>query len=243
MTSPERRRKHGGVPLGTVDVRLHFAKRDRTFRSAAVAMENRVVRVLPTLIRETILGLAVIFDEAVAVAIPISIDPLQRRFDIRPQQPHRIEVAGAVEIFAEQQHEKRRRIDAAVVAAERYLAQIRHFAVTHLVQDLSWLGVALGLDGARLRRREKPEDAFGDGGVEPQRHQSGNDAVSPERRAEPGCAGVGVGSLRCIRHQHIQVRDRPAHHFIENGIGSVDAGGALARFSQGVPGGAHVPVE
>ena len=134
--SPERRRQQGSVPLGAVHIGLHLAQRDRSFRSAAVAMENRVVRILPSLIREAVLGLAVVFDEAVAVAIPVAIDPSQRGFGIRPQRAHRLEIAGADEIFAEQQHEQRRCIDASVVASERHFAQIGHLAVAHLVQDL-----------------------------------------------------------------------------------------------------------
>ena len=57
-------------------------------------------------------------------------------------------------------HEQRRRIDAAVIEAERHLAQRRHLAAAHLVQDLAGLGVGRGIVGAwpgsAARRRSTP---------------------------------------------------------------------------------------
>ena len=63
------------------------------------------------------------------------------------------------EVRAGQHDEQRRRVDAAVVAAERHLAERGHLAVAHLVQDLAGLGVALGVDLGRLRRGQKREHA------------------------------------------------------------------------------------
>ena len=53
----------------------------------------------------------------------------------------RVEIAGALEIGARQHDEQRRRVDAAVVAAERHLAELGHLAVTGFMQDFAWLGV------------------------------------------------------------------------------------------------------
>ena len=68
-----------------MDVTLHFGKRDRTFRQTAVGVKDRVLRILPALVGEALLGRAVILDEAVAVGISRAVDPRQRGFDRRPQ--------------------------------------------------------------------------------------------------------------------------------------------------------------
>ena len=91
-----------------------------------------------------LLGLAVIFDEAVAVAVAVFVDPAQRGLDVRPDLGQGLAIAGALEIHAGEHEEERRRVDRAVVAAERHLAEVGHLAVTALVQDLARLGVRLG---------------------------------------------------------------------------------------------------
>ena len=53
----------------------------------------------------------------------------------------RLDVAGVLGVEPGQHHEQRRRIHAAVIEAERDLAQRRHLAAAHLVQDFSGLGV------------------------------------------------------------------------------------------------------
>ena len=67
--------EHRGMPLGAVHVALDLAEGDRPFGQPAVVMKDRVEGVLPTLIGQPVLRLAVIFDEAVAVAVAVAIDP------------------------------------------------------------------------------------------------------------------------------------------------------------------------
>ena len=92
-------------------------------------MEDRVVRILPALIGEALLGRAVIFDEAVAdrgspgPSIQASAASIAGHSSRK-----RLVVAGALDVEAGEQHEQRRRIDAAVIEAERHLAQRRHLA-------------------------------------------------------------------------------------------------------------------
>ncbi len=69
---------------------------------------------------------------------------------LRPELPERRRVVGAVEIGAGEHDEERCRIDAAVVAAERHLAESGHLAVAHLVQDLAGLGIGDGIRRCRL---------------------------------------------------------------------------------------------
>ena len=130
-----------GQTLRRIDVALHLAERDRALRDRAVGVEDRVVGILPALIDQTLLVGAVILDEAVAIGIARPVDPAQRRFDVGPELAQRLDVAGVLGVEPGQHHEQRRRIHAAVIELERNLAQRRHFAAAHLVQDFSGLGV------------------------------------------------------------------------------------------------------
>jgi hypothetical protein len=47
------------------------------------------------------------------------------------------EIPGAIGVRAGEHHEQRCRIDAAVIATERHLAQRRHLALARLVHDLA----------------------------------------------------------------------------------------------------------
>ena len=128
-------------PLAGKDIALNFRQRDIALGELPVGMEDRVEGILPALVGQPLLGGAPIFDKAVLVGIAGTVDPLQRRLDRRPQLGQRFVVAGALDIEAGQQNEQRGRIDAAVILRERHLAQRRHLAAAHLVQDLAGLGI------------------------------------------------------------------------------------------------------
>jgi hypothetical protein len=115
--------------------------------------------------------------------------------------------------------------------------------VTQFVQDLAGLGVPLGFDRGRLRVREVAQNALGDVGIHPQRHERRDQRVAAERRREPGNARIRIGTLRRVGDEHVQVRDRAPHDLVEHGIGAHDARGPLARFAQRVPRVAHAAVE
>ena len=102
--------------------------------------------VLPALVDQPIGVAAAVFDEAVAVAVAVGLEPAQRRLDVRPELEHGGEIAGPLEVGAGEHDEERRGIDAAVVAAERHFAELGHLAEAHLVQDLAGLGVGGGVD-------------------------------------------------------------------------------------------------
>src|SRR5262249_48573042 len=121
----------GGGDLGRqalcgVDVALHLAERDRAFRVAAVGVEYGIAGVLPPLVCQPGFA-ALIFDTSVAVPIAVSVDPMQRSLDVRPQLRNGGEVTGALEIQASEHDEERRAVDRAVVTGERNLAEARHF--------------------------------------------------------------------------------------------------------------------
>src|SRR5262245_37339573 len=155
-------------------------------------MKYRVVRVLPSLLHQARLRLPCVLHEAVAVAVAVPVDPIQRALDVWPEPAEHLAVAGAIVVGARPNDEERCGIDAAVVRPERHRAQARHLAAAGFVQDLPGLGVLFLVDAVGLRRSEVLEDAARDTGVEPQRLQRGDDAVATERRAEPRDAGVWV---------------------------------------------------
>jgi hypothetical protein len=59
-------------------VPLHLTHRDRSMHRAAVTMEDRIVRVLPSLVNQSGSAAALILQEAIAVLIAIGCHPLQR---------------------------------------------------------------------------------------------------------------------------------------------------------------------
>ena len=67
-----------------------------------------------------------------------------------------VEIGGALEIGSRQHDKQRRCVHAAVIAAERHLAQVRHLAVTGFVQDFARLRVRGGVDLGRLAGGEMP---------------------------------------------------------------------------------------
>src|SRR5438094_4946600 len=73
-----------GHQLGSVNVALHFAQRDRSLGRRAVRVENRIVRVLPTLVDKTEFRPASVFHEAVSIDIAVMVNPSECTFDVRP---------------------------------------------------------------------------------------------------------------------------------------------------------------
>ena len=129
--------------------------------------------------------------------------------------PDGLDVAGAFQVKAGEQHEQRRRIDAAVIEAERHLAQRRHFAAAHLVQDFSRLGVGERIGGFGLIVGEATQHAARDVRAPPQHLQSGDQAVAAEGGREPGNARIGITPLRRFGHQNLQIGGGAAQHLIE----------------------------
>src|ERR1043166_3371077 len=119
---PERPSQPRGVPLGGVDIALHFAERDGPLCQLAIRVEDRVGGVLPALIDQPRRRLPVIFNKPIPIGIAVTVDPAQRRRYVRPYPSNCLEIAGAREILPGEHYEQRRRIDTAVVPAERYLA-------------------------------------------------------------------------------------------------------------------------
>ena len=165
-------------------------------RDAAVGVEDGIEAVLPALVGKPELGGPLIGDEAVAIAPPASSIHSAAATQRRPQPVDERHVAGAVGIGAGEIDVERRRIDAAIVAAEGQLAQHRHLALAGLVHDLARLRIAERRCLRRLMLREESQHAARQAWIEPQHLQRRDHAVAAERRREPGNAGIGVGSGR-----------------------------------------------
>ena len=129
------------------------------------------------------------------------------------------EVAGARGIGAGQHDEQRGRVDPAVVAAERHLAQPRHLALARLVHDLARRRVVEARGLGRLMGGQILQDAAGQRRVEPQHLQRGDDRVAAEGGREPGDAGIGVGAGRQLGRQQRQVGARLVEPLVEQPAG------------------------
>src|SRR5688572_17890013 len=67
-----------------VHISLYFDERDWPHGQFAIGVEHGIVAVLPALVREPGVGLPIILDESVVIAIAMRLDPRERRLDIRP---------------------------------------------------------------------------------------------------------------------------------------------------------------
>ena len=163
--------------------------------------------------------LAVVLHETVAVAIAVAVDPVKGRLDVGPERSNKFQVAGSLVVGAGQQHEQRRGIHAAVVAAKWHLAQLGHFSAARLVQDLARLGVLFGNHLHCLGRGQVSQHTAGKARPQPQALQRRDDSVAAKRRVEPRHARVGVQAGGQLGGHHVQVGDGPVDPGIDLSVG------------------------
>src|SRR5207237_5003809 len=96
----------------------------------------------------------------------------QRWLEPAQQSP----VRGPAPVLGGEDEEEQRRVDAAVVAGERYLVDPRHLARAQLVQDLARLLVAPLVALLALVRGEGEQRVARDAGVEGEQLQRGDQA-------------------------------------------------------------------
>src|SRR5262249_9047646 len=174
------------------NITLHFAQCDGRLGKRAVAMEDGIMGIFPTLMNETVFRPATVLDETVTVCVAIAVDPLKRALDVRPNRLHKSAVTRALVICACQHHKKRRCIDAPVVAPEWHLTQDRHFVIAELMQDFAGLRILLGLLSVGLIGGEIRQNASRDRWIEPHTLQRCDDSIAPEHGAEPGNTSVRI---------------------------------------------------
>jgi hypothetical protein len=136
--APHLARKLGETALRVVHVPLHFHGRDRCLCERAVLEALGVAGVLPRLVREAQVDHAAVLDEAVAVSIPVAIDPFERQQGGLAQALGERRIVRPAPRLREQDEVERRRVDRAVVAREPRLGAA---ALAHLVDDLAGLGI------------------------------------------------------------------------------------------------------
>ena len=131
-------------------------------------------------------------------------------------------VSRALPVHPGEDDEERRRVDRAVVTPEGHFAQAGELTLAHLVQDLPRLHVGRPVLALGLVRGEEAQHPARERGLDPQHLDRGEDAVAAEGGREPGHAGVGIGAVRRVGHEHRQVGDRALEHAVEYGIRSLD---------------------
>src|SRR6266576_1133868 len=157
----------GRRQLGSVKVALHFAQSDWSFGRRTVGVENRIMRVLPTLMDETEFRLASVFHETVAIDVAIMIDPCKRALDVRPNRLNERAITRARVVRACEHDEKWGCVDAAVVTLEWNLAQGGHLTRARLVKDLARLSVLFRVLCVRLRGSKVGQNAARETGIKP----------------------------------------------------------------------------
>src|SRR3954451_908881 len=164
----------------------------------------RVPLVLPRLVLQTALGAPLVLDEAVAVAVAVLLDPIERGERGLLQVAHERRVVRPTPHLREQDEVERCRVDGAVVAL---VPCARRLAVAHLVHDLAGLRVARGIVFLRLEIGEDFECGTCSLGPEQQRLQARDDRVAAEDRHEPRNAGTRQPPDRAVVRAHAQGRE------------------------------------
>src|ERR1700677_251866 len=150
-----------------VYVTLHFTKSDGGFCDGSIGVKNGVVRILPSLLHQTLGRLFAIFDKAIPIAVPKFVDPFKSAENMWPQAPDEVAVGGALVIGVRQNNEERRSIDATVVSAKRNFSQRRHFSAAHLMENFPWLGLNCRVHFIRLSSRQAFQHPSRQGRIQP----------------------------------------------------------------------------
>ena len=208
--------------LGRVYIGLHLAERNGTNGETAIAIEDRVTRIFPSLLHQAVICLSRIFDKSVAVAIAINVDPFKSSKNVRPDFAEKLGVGSSFVVGRGEQNKQRRAVDSAVVAAERHFAKAGHLSLAHLVKNLPGIRISRSIVTRGLGRGQIGQNAFRHRRRQPQQLKRSNDAVSTKHGAEPRHTCIGIEPMRGLRHHHGKVGARTANPAIELLIGSMN---------------------
>ena len=98
-----------------VDVALNLAQRDGRFAECPVSEAHAVPGVLPSLVLESAVTRPLVLDVSVAVAVAIGLDPFEASIRDREECIDLVAPLPPPLQLAQQHHEQRRCVDAAVV--------------------------------------------------------------------------------------------------------------------------------
>ncbi len=149
-------------------------------------------------------GLALVFDVAVAVEVAVLDEPVDRRFRVGREGVDDLRGETPPAELAEQDDEQRRGVGRAVVdraAAERERGR---FTEAHLVQDPPGLFLGPGVGLGALEAGERLQHAEREIGVDGHRHPRREQRVATEQRHEPRRAGGDHGAFGMLRVEHAQ---------------------------------------
>ena len=148
---PDAPRQPGAAHLRVVGVALQLAGRAREARQPAVAVRDRVPRVLPALVLETGLLVATpVPDVPVAHQVRVFVDPVEGGARLLLQVSHEPTVSGPALVLVEQHDVERGRVGRAEVGRVRALLERRQLPVAHLVEDPAGVLVPEVVDAASL---------------------------------------------------------------------------------------------
>ena len=156
--------------------------------SRSIAINNRAIRIFPSLINETAFACRLIFDVAVAIEIAELIDPAQSCFDVRTQLIEDTQITGPRRMTAHEDQPQGCRIDRAIVRRVRNLVEVRHLSDAQFVEDFARLLIAPFVSLCSLVIGEQPDRLFGNFGVVGEHLKRGDDAIASEKRGIPGHA-------------------------------------------------------
>ena len=141
--------------LGVVHVTLDLTCRPGQLGVRAVREKDGVPRVLPALVLQAGLHALLVVDVAVAVVIPIRIDPGQRRPCLELEVADDLVVAGPGRVLVQENQEERRRVGGSVVG------RLRPFLESRQLEDLARLFVSKVVDARALPGGQRTQRCFG----------------------------------------------------------------------------------
>src|SRR5262249_1219848 len=128
--------KFGDPALRLIDVGLRFDERDGRDGERAVGVDDRIARILPTLVAQPFFCLAQVFDVTIAVEVAIARDPVERRLDIPLDLVEERETALPPGMLSDEDQKERRGVDRAVIGRVWDFTQSGHFAHADFMQYL-----------------------------------------------------------------------------------------------------------
>ena len=199
-------------------VRLHLSHRDRRLRQSPVGEAHAVVGVLPALVPERSEPRGPVLDVAVAVRIPGTFDPGERRLDGGTERPDLLDRSTPSPELVDEHHEQRRGVRRSVVDVAVRERERRPSRESDLVQDPARLLVGLRHVAYALHPREAPCRPQPEVRIEQQRHPRGEDRVPAEQRHVPRSSGGDehvFGMLRIDQPQCVEIVPGPGERVRE----------------------------
>ena len=197
-------------------------------------VEDRVRRVLPTLVDQPAPRRSLVLHVAVAVPVAELVDPGHRPIGVREQSIDHLGGESPATELTEQHHEQRRGVD----RAERPLAgerEGRRRPEAQPVKDLPGLLLGSGVHLTALEARQRLQHAERDVGIDQQRHPPRQQRVAAVQVHRPRRAGGHdhrLGSLGVEDPQRPEVLDALGDRRRERRMVGVDVGSAPAPLGE-----------